>query len=60
MWGSVPLVSPAGEDPLSERRYDLDSVAGVWKLYFRGLKNPLFPVESTNQLLESARECVRV
>ncbi|XP_043983985.1 rho GTPase-activating protein 4a [Gambusia affinis] len=41
-----------GEDPLSERRYDLDSIAGVLKLYFRCLDNPLFPVNSTSQLLE--------
>ncbi|CAN9516145.1 unnamed protein product [Ophioblennius macclurei] len=44
-----------GEDPLAERRYDLDSVAGVLKLYFRGLENPLFPVGSTAQLLEHAQ-----
>ncbi|XP_044067215.1 rho GTPase-activating protein 4-like isoform X2 [Siniperca chuatsi] len=41
-----------GEDPLAEGRYDLDSVAGVLKLYFRGLENPLFPIDSTSQLLE--------
>lgn len=57
MWGSVPWASPAGEDPLAEGRYDLDSVAGVLKLYFRGLENPLFPLDSTNLLLEHAREC---
>ncbi|XP_022597303.1 SLIT-ROBO Rho GTPase-activating protein 3-like [Seriola dumerili] len=44
-----------GEDPLAEQRYDLDSVAGVLKLYFRGLENPLFPIDSTNQLLEHAQ-----
>lgn len=44
-----------GEDPLAEQRYNLDSVAGVLKLYFRGLKNPLFPIESTSQLLEYAQ-----
>ncbi|XP_061592197.1 SLIT-ROBO Rho GTPase-activating protein 3-like isoform X2 [Cololabis saira] len=44
-----------GEDPLAEQRYDMDSVAGVLKLYFRGLQNPLFPVDSTNQLLEYAQ-----
>ncbi|XP_071332223.1 SLIT-ROBO Rho GTPase-activating protein 3-like [Trachinotus anak] len=44
-----------GEDPLAERRYDLDSVAGVLKLYFRGLESPLFPIDSTNQLLEHAQ-----
>ncbi|XP_074537334.1 rho GTPase-activating protein 4-like [Halichoeres trimaculatus] len=41
-----------GEDPLAEQRFDLDSVAGVLKLYFRGLENPLFPIESTSELLE--------
>ncbi|XP_067383636.1 SLIT-ROBO Rho GTPase-activating protein 3-like [Channa argus] len=44
-----------GEDPLAERRYDLDSVAGVLKLYFRGLENPLFPIDSTSLLLEFAQ-----
>jgi len=52
--------SPAGEDPLAERRYDLDSIAGVLKLYFRSLENPLFPIDSTGQLLEHIRECVWV
>lgn len=55
MWGSAPLVSPAGEDPLAERKCDLDSVAGVLKLYFRSLESPLVPIESTGQLLEHAR-----
>ncbi|XP_077480770.1 rho GTPase-activating protein 4-like isoform X1 [Stigmatopora argus] len=41
-----------GEDPLAEHKSDLDSVAGVLKLYFRDLKNPLFPVDSLNRLLE--------
>ncbi|XP_005914860.1 rho GTPase-activating protein 4 [Haplochromis burtoni] len=44
-----------GEDPLAEGSYDLDSVAGVLKLYFRGLDNPLFPLDSTNLLLEHAQ-----
>ncbi|KAL3064209.1 hypothetical protein OYC64_000484 [Pagothenia borchgrevinki] len=44
-----------GEDPLAERRYELDSVAGVLKLYFRSLENPLFPMDSTSQLLEQAQ-----
>uniref|UniRef100_A0A672ISC5 Rho GTPase activating protein 4a n=1 Tax=Salarias fasciatus TaxID=181472 RepID=A0A672ISC5_SALFA len=44
-----------GEDPLAERSYDLDSVAGVLKLYFRSLENPLFPIDSTSQLLEHAQ-----
>ncbi|KAJ0064306.1 hypothetical protein NL108_001632 [Boleophthalmus pectinirostris] len=44
-----------GEDPLTVQRYNLDSVAGVLKLYFRGLTNPLFPIESTGQLLEYAQ-----
>nr|XP_057941182.1 rho GTPase-activating protein 4-like [Doryrhamphus excisus] len=44
-----------GEDPLAEQKYDLDSVAGVLKLYFRNLKNPLFPVDSISRLLEYAQ-----
>ncbi|KAA8591096.1 hypothetical protein FQN60_002039 [Etheostoma spectabile] len=45
-----------GEDPLAEQRYDLDSVAGVLKLYFRCLEKPLFPIDSTSQLLAHARD----
>ncbi|CAL8323532.1 unnamed protein product [Merluccius merluccius] len=47
-----------GEDPLTDRLCDLDSVAGVLKLYFRNLEKPLFPVDSITQLLESIQmEC---
>lgn len=41
-----------GEDPLSDTECDLDSVAGVLKLYFRGLEPPLFPYDSYLPLLE--------
>ncbi|XP_062853931.1 SLIT-ROBO Rho GTPase-activating protein 3 isoform X2 [Trichomycterus rosablanca] len=36
-----------GEDPLIDDQsdHDINSVAGVLKLYFRGLENPLFPKE---------------
>lgn len=36
-----------GEDPLADdqNEHDINSVAGVLKLYFRGLENPLFPKE---------------
>ncbi|XP_041638686.1 SLIT-ROBO Rho GTPase-activating protein 3 isoform X4 [Cheilinus undulatus] len=36
-----------GEDPLidEQNEHDINSVAGVLKLYFRGLENPLFPKE---------------
>ncbi|KAK6303211.1 hypothetical protein J4Q44_G00256650 [Coregonus suidteri] len=44
-----------GEDPLAESRCDIDLVAGVLKLYFRTLENPLFPQDSTTQLLEYAQ-----
>ncbi|XP_041701427.2 SLIT-ROBO Rho GTPase-activating protein 3 [Coregonus clupeaformis] len=44
-----------GEDPVADSRCDLDSVAGVLKLYFRTLANPLFPQDSTAQLLEYAQ-----
>uniref|UniRef100_A0A8C6TTP4 Rho GTPase activating protein 4 n=1 Tax=Neogobius melanostomus TaxID=47308 RepID=A0A8C6TTP4_9GOBI len=45
-----------GDDPLSDSECDLDSVAGVLKLYFRGLEPPLFPYDCYNQLLE----CVQI
>ncbi|KAI4827751.1 hypothetical protein KUCAC02_031123 [Chaenocephalus aceratus] len=36
-----------GEDPLvdDQNDHDINSVAGVLKLYFRGLENPIFPKE---------------
>nr|XP_033773921.1 SLIT-ROBO Rho GTPase-activating protein 2 isoform X3 [Geotrypetes seraphini] len=36
-----------GEDPLAgdQNDHDMDSIAGVLKLYFRGLEPPLFPKE---------------
>ncbi|KAM9507000.1 SLIT-ROBO Rho GTPase-activating protein 3-like isoform 2-T5 [Salvelinus alpinus] len=43
-----------GEDPLADSRCDMDLVAGILKLYFRTLENPLFPQDSTTQLLEYA------
>ncbi|XP_069895589.1 rho GTPase-activating protein 4 [Dipodomys merriami] len=45
-----------GEDPLVEgcTAHDLDSVAGVLKLYFRSLEPPLFPAHLFNELLASA------
>uniref|UniRef100_A0A8C5QSQ7 Rho GTPase activating protein 4 n=1 Tax=Leptobrachium leishanense TaxID=445787 RepID=A0A8C5QSQ7_9ANUR len=42
-----------GEDPLDDgyTGHDVDSVAGVLKLYFRGLEKPLFPNEMFHDLL---------
>ncbi|XP_051864946.1 SLIT-ROBO Rho GTPase-activating protein 3-like [Pristis pectinata] len=41
-----------GEDPLdSMAAHNIDSVAGVLKLYFRGLSKPIFPKESFNDLI---------
>uniref|UniRef100_A0A8C5NB29 SLIT-ROBO Rho GTPase-activating protein 1-like n=1 Tax=Gouania willdenowi TaxID=441366 RepID=A0A8C5NB29_GOUWI len=47
-----------GNDPLidEESNHDINSVAGVLKLYFRGLENPLFPRDRFNDLLS----CVRI
>uniref|UniRef100_A0A3Q1K4I3 SLIT-ROBO Rho GTPase-activating protein 1 n=1 Tax=Anabas testudineus TaxID=64144 RepID=A0A3Q1K4I3_ANATE len=47
-----------GNDPLTddENNHDINSVAGVLKLYFRGLENPLFPKERFNDLLS----CIRI
>lgn len=49
----LPDFSFLGNDPLTddESNHDINSVAGVLKLYFRGLENPLFPKERFNDLL---------
>ncbi|XP_073744039.1 rho GTPase-activating protein 4 isoform X3 [Callorhinus ursinus] len=60
--GAQPRVSEIrdaferGEDPLVEgcTAHDLDSVAGVLKLYFRSLDPPLFPLDLLRELLASA------
>uniref|UniRef100_A0A9J8DKG0 Rho GTPase activating protein 4a n=1 Tax=Cyprinus carpio carpio TaxID=630221 RepID=A0A9J8DKG0_CYPCA len=41
-----------GDDPLADGRCDMDTVAGVLKLYFRGLEKPLFPEDNYEQLME--------
>uniref|UniRef100_A0A3B5M124 Uncharacterized protein n=1 Tax=Xiphophorus couchianus TaxID=32473 RepID=A0A3B5M124_9TELE len=46
-----------GNDPLidEESNHDINSVAGVLKLYFRGLENPLFPKDRFNDLISCVR-----
>nr|XP_042124775.1 rho GTPase-activating protein 4 isoform X4 [Peromyscus maniculatus bairdii] len=52
----IRFINVHGEDPLKEgcTAHDLDSVAGVLKLYFRSLEPPLFPLDMFNELLASA------
>uniref|UniRef100_A0A8C6WYU2 SLIT-ROBO Rho GTPase-activating protein 1 n=1 Tax=Neogobius melanostomus TaxID=47308 RepID=A0A8C6WYU2_9GOBI len=47
-----------GEDPLMDDQadHDINSVAGVLKLYFRGLENPLFPKERFLDLIYTTSE----
>lgn len=42
-----------GENPLADDQsnHDINSIAGVLKLYFRGLENPIFPKERFNDLI---------
>uniref|UniRef100_A0AAY4B4Y1 Uncharacterized protein n=1 Tax=Denticeps clupeoides TaxID=299321 RepID=A0AAY4B4Y1_9TELE len=47
-----------GEDPLTDSECDIDSVAGVLKLYFRGLEKPLFPEENLGQLMECIKTVI--
>ncbi|XP_034022265.1 SLIT-ROBO Rho GTPase-activating protein 3-like isoform X4 [Thalassophryne amazonica] len=46
-----------GEDPLvnDQTDHDINSVAGVLKLYFRGLENPLFPKERFLDLISTTK-----
>ncbi|XP_022532908.2 rho GTPase-activating protein 4a [Astyanax mexicanus] len=45
----------SGDDPLADEVCDMDTVACVLKLYFRGMENPLFPKDSFEQLMECGR-----
>uniref|UniRef100_A0A671SC65 SLIT-ROBO Rho GTPase activating protein 2a n=1 Tax=Sinocyclocheilus anshuiensis TaxID=1608454 RepID=A0A671SC65_9TELE len=51
-----------GEDPLAgdQNDHDMDSIAGVLKLYFRGLENALFPKEVFHDLMSCVCECPAV
>uniref|UniRef100_A0A8D2LFU3 SLIT-ROBO Rho GTPase-activating protein 1 n=1 Tax=Varanus komodoensis TaxID=61221 RepID=A0A8D2LFU3_VARKO len=46
-----------GENPLADDQtnHDINSVAGVLKLYFRGLENPVFPKERFNDLISCVK-----
>uniref|UniRef100_A0A8C6NNA2 SLIT-ROBO Rho GTPase-activating protein 1 n=1 Tax=Nothobranchius furzeri TaxID=105023 RepID=A0A8C6NNA2_NOTFU len=46
-----------GEDPLVDDQtdHDINSVAGVLKLYFRGLENPLFPKERFFEFMSTTK-----
>ncbi|XP_061583270.1 SLIT-ROBO Rho GTPase-activating protein 3-like isoform X2 [Cololabis saira] len=46
-----------GEDPLMDDQadHDINSVAGVLKLYFRGLENPLFPKEHFLEIISTTK-----
>ncbi|XP_036750817.2 SLIT-ROBO Rho GTPase-activating protein 1 isoform X7 [Manis pentadactyla] len=54
----IRFINLYGENPLADDQsnHDINSVAGVLKLYFRGLENPLFPKERFNDLIS----CIRV
>uniref|UniRef100_A0A8B9JLZ5 SLIT-ROBO Rho GTPase activating protein 1b n=1 Tax=Astyanax mexicanus TaxID=7994 RepID=A0A8B9JLZ5_ASTMX len=56
----VPSCRPVcfqGNDPLTdeENNHDINSVAGVLKMYFRNLDNSLFPKEKFNDLIACVR-----
>lgn len=46
-----------GEDPLADMNdaSDINSVAGVFKLYLRELREPLFPIIYFDHFMEIAR-----
>jgi len=47
-----------GEDPLADMTdaSDINSVAGVLKLYFRELREPIFPIIYFDQFMDFASE----
>jgi hypothetical protein len=48
-----------GKDPLPDKvdGKDINSVAGVLKLYFRELREPLFPTHLFDELIECSSNC---
>lgn len=57
-WVDWKYATSTGEDPLMDDQtdHDINSVAGVLKLYFRGLENPLFPKERFVDLISTTSE----
>uniref|UniRef100_A0A670XST5 SLIT-ROBO Rho GTPase-activating protein 1 n=1 Tax=Pseudonaja textilis TaxID=8673 RepID=A0A670XST5_PSETE len=51
-----------GENPLADDQsnHDINSVAGVLKLYFRGLENPIFPKERFNDLISCLYNSIEI
>lgn len=62
---SLSHLSPClyiGEDPLAgdQNDHDMDSIAGVLKLYFRGLEQALFPKEVFHDLISCVCKCLMI
>ncbi len=58
-WASrVSLSAGAGDDPLEgvSDGKDINSIAGVLKLYFRELREPLFPLYMFDELIACSSE----
>uniref|UniRef100_A0ACB8EHW2 SLIT-ROBO Rho GTPase-activating protein 3 n=1 Tax=Sphaerodactylus townsendi TaxID=933632 RepID=A0ACB8EHW2_9SAUR len=53
----IRYINLYGEDPLADdqNERDINSVAGVLKLYFRGLEDPLFPKERFQDLISTIK-----
>jgi hypothetical protein len=49
-----------GDDPLADMTdaSDINSVAGVFKLYLRELREPIFPIIYFDQFMELARKAI--
>lgn len=48
-----------GDDPLVDMDpSDINSVAGVLKLYFRELREPLFPLPLFDELISGSSKCL--
>lgn len=60
LFGIFDTLCLLGNDPLTdeENNHDMNSVAGVLKLYFRGLENPLFPKERFSDLISCISKCL--
>lgn len=56
---TAQMISLTGRDPLSGLNHwkDINAVAGVFRVYFREMSEPLFPMEFNSDYLRCSCEC---
>lgn len=57
----MKCVAAADEDHnLMDQQWDIHTLTGALKLFFRELKEPLFPFKVVNKFLDASSECTQL